>query len=71
MFYDSDKHGNIGVNDHDDRYIIPINTFRDIMGSAMKTDDQRRNQTSSLIMRSRSNSAFDIAEMSLAASTKL
>ena len=60
---------NIDVNDHDERYRLPINTFRDIMGSARKTDYQRRNQTCSLKMRSRSNSAFDIAKRSLAAST--
>ena len=69
MFYDSDKHGNIDVNDHDDRYILPINTFKDIMGSARKTDDQVRNQSSCSRMRSRSSSVFDIAERSLAAST--
>ena len=40
MFYDSDKHGKIDVNDHDDLYILPINTFKDMMGSARKTDDK-------------------------------
>ena len=69
MFYGSDKHENIDINDHNDRYILPINTFEDIMGSARKTDDQLRNQSSSSRMQSRSSSVFDIAERSLAAST--
>ena len=47
MFYNSDKHGNIDVNDHDDTYTLPINTLRDIVGSPRKTDNQMRNQTSS------------------------
>ena len=68
MFYENDKHGNIDVNDHDDLYILPINTFKDIMGSG-KTDDQVRNQSICSRMRSRSSSVFDIAERSLAAST--
>ena len=69
IFYDSDKLGNIDVNDHNDRYILPINTFKDIMSSARKTDDQVRNHSSCSRMRSRSSSVFDIAERSLAAST--
>ena len=63
------SHGNIDVNDHDDRYILPINTFKDKMGSARKTDDQVRKKSSCSRMRSRSSSVFDIAEGSLEAST--
>ena len=39
------------------------------MGSARKTDDQLRNQSSFSRVQSRSSSVFDIAERSLAAST--
>ena len=69
MFYDSDKRGDIDVNGHVDRYILPINTFKDIMGSARKTDDQVRKKSSCWRMRSRSSSVFDVAERSLEAST--
>ena len=62
MFYDSDKHGNIDVNDHNDRYILPINTFKDLIDSARKTDDQVWKQSICSGMRSRSSSVFDILE---------
>ena len=35
-FNGSDEHGDIDVIYHDDQYLLPVNTFRDILGSAEK-----------------------------------